>query len=169
MRLDMRSGANSSVSDDATASTRELSRTSVTYASHANRTPGRTPARIRSRTWHSDGLSESLPELEAAVGIAVAVVIVDPTDPRSRKCRILRLGEDQRVFDRDARLIVVAIDDPRAQLRGRQLPLVSYERGTGADRGNALPPRAASIRGNPRSARGRETLSSTASANHAAG
>ena len=42
MRRDMRSGANISVSDEATATTSGLSRHSVTYESQAKRTPGST-------------------------------------------------------------------------------------------------------------------------------
>src|SRR5262245_34151705 len=52
------------------------------------------------------------PQFQATFTRGVAVVIWDAVNPHAAKRRVLGLGKNDRVFDRDARLVVVAIEDP---------------------------------------------------------
>src|SRR5205814_8175718 len=62
----------------------------------------------------ADALGEAQPQLESTLAGGVPVVIANPTDPHPPEGRILRLAEDQRVLDRHARLVVVAIQDRKS-------------------------------------------------------
>src|SRR5205814_6068559 len=72
----------------------------------------------------ADALGEAQPQLESTLAGGVPVVIANPTDPHPPEGRILRLAEDQRVLDRHARLVVVAIQHPLLELQTRQLAVV---------------------------------------------
>src|SRR5450432_41325 len=51
-------------------------------------------------------------------------MIMDASHPRSAKCWILALGQDERVLDGNAGLIVVAVQYPSAELLAREPTLV---------------------------------------------
>src|SRR5207245_162323 len=61
------------------------------------------------------------PELQAAV---LGVVVLDAMDPHPPERRILGLRQDDRVLDRDPRLIVVAVEYPLLELSLGQLAVV---------------------------------------------
>src|SRR6185503_8409807 len=67
---------------------------------------------------------EPEPELEPALTLAVAVVVVDAADPRATEARVLGLRDDERVLDGDPRLVIVAVRDPRLELDLRERALV---------------------------------------------
>src|SRR5262249_35746167 len=69
----------------------------------------------------ADRVGETLPQRQPAFTVATAVMVDDPVQPEAAEARILRLREDERVLDGNARLIVVAVGDPGAQLRARQV------------------------------------------------
>ena len=71
-----------------------------------------------------DALGQAEPERETALALLLAVVVLDPPDPRSAERGVLRLRQDDRVLDRDARLVVVAVQHPLLELEARQLPVV---------------------------------------------
>ena len=118
-------GADSSVSDAATASSGERSRQKLTYPSTASRTPGSTPAPDEQlRPVEPGGLAEPQPPLDAALPVGPAVVLLDPPQPHTAQPRGAQLGQDQGVLDGDVPLVVEPVEDPAAQLVGGQLPLV---------------------------------------------
>ncbi len=53
-------------------------------------------------------------------------MIVDAADPGTAKCRVLRFGKDQRIFDRNAGLIVVAVQHPSLELIASQSPFMHH-------------------------------------------
>src|SRR5206468_1895658 len=57
----------------------------------------------------------------------LVVVVVDAPDPRAAKRTVLALRKDDRVFDGDARLVVVAVAHPRADRVLRELAAVHRE------------------------------------------
>ena len=69
-------------------------------------------------------LGEAQPEGQPALAFAISVVIVDALDPRPAEAGILRLGEDDRVLDGHAALIIVAIEHPLLQLCLGQVSIV---------------------------------------------
>jgi hypothetical protein len=80
--------------------------------------------RFDSRALEQGGVGQREPEREPALARTRAVVIVDARDPRAPEGRVLRLREDETILDGDARLVVVAVGDPRADLARRQRALV---------------------------------------------
>ena len=73
---------------------------------------------------HAQGLAEPQPRLDPAAALRGAVVVEDPLDPHPAHVDLRAVGEDRRVFERDAALVVEAIRDPALQLIPRQLPRV---------------------------------------------
>src|SRR5262249_56879031 len=62
------------------------------------------------------------PLREAAAVGSVAVVVGDAPDPGPPERRVVRLGDDDRVLDRDPRLVVVAVQRPGLELLARERP-----------------------------------------------
>src|SRR5919108_1242256 len=81
-------------------------------------------ARRHFLTIETDALGQPQPELQAALAGDVAVVISNAADPHPPERGVVRLGQDDRVLDRHARLIVVAIEHPLLQLHPRELAVV---------------------------------------------
>jgi len=68
---------------------------------------------------------EAKPLLEpTGLGGAVSIVIVNSSNLRAPKNRIVALGKDQRILDGDPRLVIEAVQDPALQTLAIQLALV---------------------------------------------
>ena len=121
MRRRIRSGANSSVSEEATPSIHGLVRQNVTYASVANRTPGST---CRSSSISSRGTPTASPSLihisMPPVAWLGAVVIDDPLQPLASHIGIGTVGDDRRVLAWDRALIREPIRHPSLELPPRE-------------------------------------------------
>jgi hypothetical protein len=74
---------------------------------------------------HSD--AEAHPLGEPPLAFSFPVVVVDSPYPRSPERRILRFRDQDRVFDGDARLVVIAILHPALDLLLRELALVHLQ------------------------------------------
>src|SRR5262245_6130910 len=72
-------------------------------------------------------LGQPEPQLEPALARRVAVVIPDASNPHPPERRIFRLRQDDRVLDRHARLVVVAVQHPLLELELRELPVVHQD------------------------------------------
>ncbi|MBA3585238.1 MAG: hypothetical protein H0W36_12060 [Gemmatimonadetes bacterium] len=70
---------------------------------------------------HPERLAEAQPRLDPARPVRGAVVVDDPLDPLATHRDLGAVGEDRRVLDRDALLVVEAVGDPALQLVARQL------------------------------------------------
>src|SRR5262249_17378531 len=70
--------------------------------------------------WQARALSEPQPEREPTLALLRPVVIHDAPQPHAPELWIFRLGHDDRVLDRNSRLIVVAILDPELQRPSRE-------------------------------------------------
>src|SRR5581483_6416402 len=69
-------------------------------------------------------LAEPDPGLDTALLVDRAVLVEDALDPQAAHLAVGTVGEDRAVLHRDIELVVEAIGDPSADLRGRQLALV---------------------------------------------
>ena len=122
----MRSGAKNSVSDEATASTQRAlahqRHVAVAGEAHARQ---HAPAARHLLAVEADRLGEPQPQREPARRPAAS-----PSWSWMRRIHARRnagssrLGEDERVLDGDARLVVVAVQHPGLQLRAGQLARV---------------------------------------------
>src|SRR5207302_11283350 len=72
----------------------------------------------------ADPVGQPEPEAEPALTLLLAVVVADPVDPHPPEGRVVGLGDDDRVLDGDARLVVVAVEHPLLELLLRELALV---------------------------------------------
>src|SRR6185503_13104309 len=73
---------------------------------------------------HAEGLAQAQPRLDPARPLGRAVVVDDPLDPLAAHLDLGAVGEDGRVLDRDALLVVEAVGDPALQLVARELARV---------------------------------------------
>src|SRR5438132_878105 len=76
---------------------------------------------LRIRAARAHALGEPQPEREAALAFTRAVVILDAVDPHAPEGGVLALGEDERVLDGDARLVIEAVQHPALELAAREL------------------------------------------------
>ncbi len=120
----MVSGANSSVSEEAIASSSGFSRTKLTYAPTAKRVAGSVPASEADvGPIEAQAFGEDEPARDAAVPFAIAVVIDDTLAPDATHGGVGHARKDDRILDRDDCLIAIAIEGP-----GLQLPAVQATR-----------------------------------------
>jgi hypothetical protein len=109
----MMPGENISVSDEAMPSRIGRSRTKLTYASTAKRVPVQ-----------PDAFGELQPAFDAAGAGSIAVMVDDAPAPFPAQLRRRQLRQGMGVLDRDHRLVIVAVQRPRLDLRLRQLAAV---------------------------------------------
>ena len=74
----------------------------------------------------TDALRQLEPQGQPAFSLALAVVIVDAPDPGAAKDGVVGFGEDERVFDGNAGLIVISIEHQPAELLPVELALVHH-------------------------------------------
>src|SRR5690606_23535552 len=67
---------------------------------------------------------QALPLGEAALSVGAAVLLVAAAYPSATEGGVVGLREDERVLPRDARLVVIAVPDPRAELVRAELARV---------------------------------------------
>src|SRR5205807_3925239 len=65
----------------------------------------------------ADGLAQAQPRLDAALASARAVVVEDTLDPSPALLALGHVGEDCRVLDGDADLVIEAVQHPALHLR----------------------------------------------------
>src|ERR1043166_9469254 len=72
----------------------------------------------------ADRLAKAQPRLDAALGALSPVVVEDALDPAPALVAIGHVGEDRGVLDRDADLVIEAVEDPTLHLRARAAAVV---------------------------------------------
>src|SRR5206468_2046899 len=68
----------------------------------------------------ADPVGQAQPQLEPAFALALSIMVADPPRPQAAKGRVLRLGDDECVFDGNPRLVVVAVAHPLLELAARR-------------------------------------------------
>ena len=128
MRSEIRSRENNSVSDEATASSRAAAAHDIQIFIHRE-----TRRRKNSGSGahlvgvESGGFRELEPALDAAFAGGVAVVIDHALAPGAAKDGIGAARENDRIFDRDDALIVVAVQGPSLQLSAAEAAFVHHQ------------------------------------------
>ena len=121
----IKSGANSSVSDDATATGQGRVRASSTYARDGRAHAGHdVPSIPRLFARQSGRLREPQPGFDPALAGGQTVLIDEPLPPGPTHVGLGTIRDDRRVFHRQVALVVKAVRHPAANLRRRQQPLV---------------------------------------------
>src|SRR5258708_11553316 len=82
------------------------------------------PAAHNALSGQTQGLGQADPALDSTLEIVVAVVIEHTLAPRPAKTRVIAARKDNRILDRDAALVIVAIENPALQLSPSEFALM---------------------------------------------
>ena len=119
---------NNSVSEEATASSRRPAANDVQV--FVDREAGRGKNPLPARTCcgiETGGFGQLYPALDAAFAGGVTIVIDHALAPGAAEDRVRTARQDDRIFDRDDALIVIAVQRPGLQLSAAELAFVHQQ------------------------------------------